>query len=308
MNKYLLTIFTLFIAMSGFAESPDSTEIAIKEIEQSLQYQTGTIKLKEGHGTLIVPKGFHFLDQEQSKYVLSDLWGNPEDNTIIGMLFPIHVGVLDDHSWGFTISYDPMGYVKDDDANTINYDDLLASNKKDILAENQERLNSGYGTIELIGWASTPYYDSNKKVLHWAKEIKFDGDSANTLNYNLRVLGREGIYLVNAVASMDELPEVNKNLDQLIASVQFDNGYKYEDYTDGDQIASWTVGGLVAGKILAKTGFFAAILKFWKIIAVGIAGGFSFLWKKIRGRNENDTIEAPTKPIQEENDEDSTKS
>ncbi|MDR2283476.1 MAG: DUF2167 domain-containing protein [Sphingobacterium sp.] len=307
MNKYLLTIFTLLLAVCVYAESPDSTEIAIKEIEQSLKYQTGTIKLKEGHGTLIVPKGFHFLDKEQSSYVLSDLWGNPEDNSIIGMLFPTNIGVLDDHSWGFTISYDPMGYVNDNDANTINYDDLLASNKKDILAENQERLGAGYGSIELVGWASTPYYDNNKKVLHWAKEIKFDGDSANTLNYNLRILGREGIYLINAVASMNELPEVNKNVDQLLASVKFDEGYRYEDYTDGDQIASWTVGGLVAGKILAKTGFFAAILKFWKVIAIGVVGGFSFLWKKISGRKEDVILENETEKLADDNEEESTK-
>ncbi|MFD2554431.1 DUF2167 domain-containing protein [Sphingobacterium tabacisoli] len=307
MNKYLLTIFTLLLAVCVSAESPDSTEIAIKEIEQSLKYQTGTIKLKEGHGTLIVPKGFHFLDKEQSSYVLSDLWGNPEDNSIIGMLFPTNIGVLDDHSWGFTISYDPMGYVNDNDANTINYDDLLASNKKDILAENQERLGAGYGSIELVGWASTPYYDNNQKVLHWAKEIKFDGDSANTLNYNLRILGREGIYLINAVASMDELPEVNKNVDQLLASVKFDEGYRYEDYTDGDQIASWTVGGLVAGKILAKTGFFAAILKFWKVIAIGVVGGFSFLWKKISGRKEDVILENETEKLTDDNEEESTK-
>lgn len=300
MNKYLLTISAFLCATLAFADLPDSTEISIQKIEQSLKYQTGTIKLEEGHGTLVVPKGFHFLDQEQSRYVLSDLWGNPEDNSIIGMLFPTNIGVLDEHSWGFTISYDGMGYVKDDDANNINYEDLLESSKKDIQTENEERQNNGYGSIELIGWASTPYYDSNKKVLHWAKEIKFDGDSLNTLNYNLRVLGREGIYLINAVASMDELPEVNKSLDQLLASVKFDEGYKYEDYTDGDQIASWTVGGLVAGKILAKTGFFAAILKFWKVIAIGAVGGFSFLWKKIRGRKEEEEIIA----TQTDNNED----
>ncbi|MBK8888400.1 MAG: DUF2167 domain-containing protein [Saprospiraceae bacterium] len=23
----------------------------------------------------------------------------------------------------------------------------------------------------MIGWASPPYYDSNRKVLHWAKEL-----------------------------------------------------------------------------------------------------------------------------------------
>jgi uncharacterized membrane-anchored protein len=38
-------------------------------------------------------------------------------------------------------------------------------------------------------------------------------------------------------------------------------------------VSDWTIGGLVAGSILAKSGFFAKLgvllLKFWKIIAVG---------------------------------------
>ncbi len=51
-------------------------------------------------------------------------------------------------------------------------------------------------------------------------------------------------------------------------------------------VFDWTIGGLVAGSILAKSGFFAKLgvllLKFWKIIAVGavaIAAGI----KKIFG-------------------------
>lgn len=79
-----------------------------------------------------------------------------------------------------------MGYVEDDDANSINYDDLLKTNQE----ENQQRINEGYSPIQLIGWAAKPFYDNNKKVLHWAKELNFGGDSLNTLNYNLRILGR----------------------------------------------------------------------------------------------------------------------
>ena len=41
-----------------------------------------------------------------------------------------------------------------------------------------------------------------------------------------------------------------------------------------DQVAAWTIGGLVAGKILAKAGLFAVILKFlapiWKFLLIAV--------------------------------------
>lgn len=303
MNR-ALTIFSLiiFFISTAFSQEIDSLESFKQEVEKSLKFQTGTIKLTEGHGTLVVPKGFHFLDKKQSAYVLTDLWGNPTDETIIGMLFPINKRVMDDNSFGFTISYDDMGYVEDDDAGSINYDDLLKSSKEDIAAENEDRKQEGYSTIELVGWAAKPYYDENRKVLHWAKELKFEEDELNTLNYNLRILGREGVYLVNAVASMNELPEVNQNVDNLISSITFDEGYKYSDYTSGDKIASWTVGGLVAGKVLAKTGIIAGILKLWKVIAVAVVAFFSFIWKKLRGKKEEE-IEPNTEDTISSNDD-----
>lgn len=82
---FLLVLFTNSIS----AQEIDSTEIITKQIEELLKFQTGIIKLPEGNGTLVIPKGFHYLDKEQSKYVLTDLWSNPEDATIIGMLFPL---------------------------------------------------------------------------------------------------------------------------------------------------------------------------------------------------------------------------
>jgi uncharacterized membrane-anchored protein len=73
----------------------------------------------------------------------------------------------------------------------------------------------------------------------------------------------------------------------MIGSVRFDEGYAYADFDPiRDRVSDWTIGGLVAGSILAKSGFFAKLgvllLKFWKIIAVGavaIAAGI----KKIFG-------------------------
>lgn len=306
MKKAFLVFLIAISALISHGQTVDSTEAEIDEIEKTFNYATGTIALERGNGTIVVPKGFKFLNGEQSRYVLTTLWGNPEDNDIIGMLVPEDKGVLRASSWAFTIMYDPMGYVEDNDAGDIDYDEMLAESKKDVEAENESRKEAGYEAVELIGWASKPYYDSQAKVLHWAKEISFAQDSIHTLNYNLRVLGRHGIYLINAVAAIDQLAEVQQSIDPIISSVSFKEGDRYGDYVKGDQVASWTVGSLVAGKILAKAGFFAALLKFWKIIAVACVGGFSYVWRKITGRKkEEEEEQQPNDDLLISNDTDS---
>jgi uncharacterized membrane-anchored protein len=292
MNTPILSILifaTLVCSQASFAKEVDSLQLQIDEIEQSLKFETGTVELESGNATINVPEGFGYLDKEQSIYVLSDLWGNPLDTSILGMLVPKDRGVLADNGWAFTISFDEIGYIKDDDAADINYDDLLKEGQKETSEANAERIEQGFLPIEFIGWASHPYYDKDKKVLHWAKELKFGTDSLNTLNYNLRILGRKGIFVVNAVASMRELPEVKASIDGIINNIQLKDGHRYTDYVANvDKVAAWTIGGLVAGKVLAKAGFFALILKFWKIIAVAVSSLFYGIWNKIKKNNDGE--------------------
>lgn len=289
MRKTLLLICTLaFISLTNKAQV-DSAQLRIDEIEKSFNYQTGTIELKAGSAKITVPKGFRFLDPKQSQYVISDLWGNPSDSSIIGMLVPENSGVLGAASWAFTISFDEMGYVKDDDAADINYDDLLKEQQEEFKQINPERIKEGYQPIEFIGWASHPYYDDSKKILHWAKELKFGEDSVHTLNYNLRVLGRKGIFMLNAIATVNQLPEVKANIDKVIGSVQFKEGNKYSDFNpDVDNVAAWTIGGLVAGKILAKVGFFVILLKFWKLIAIAFVAAGGAIMKFFKGKKQKE--------------------
>jgi uncharacterized membrane-anchored protein len=42
----------------------------------------------------------------------------------------------------------------------------------------------------------------------FAKQLRTEGDSQNGLNYNIRVLGREGVLVLNAVAGIDQLAKV----------------------------------------------------------------------------------------------------
>ncbi|MEO8236028.1 MAG: DUF2167 domain-containing protein [Flavobacterium sp.] len=301
--KNIITSLLLFLAFTttGLSQNQDSLKIDYEKIEKSLIYKTGKIEFPSGNATLNVPKGFKFLDAKQTQYVLKDLWGNPEDTSILGSIVPEKKGVMNDGSWLFVINYQEDGYVKDDDAQDINYDDLLKEIQEDMRKENPERAKQGFETAELIGWASKPFYDEKLKVLHWAKEIKFGKSKDNTLNYDLRVLGRKGMYNISAVASMHELAEVKASIPNIINSIQFKEGNTYFNFDeDTDTVAAWTIGGLVAGKVLAKVGLFALIAKFGKLILVAILGGFAAIKKFIFGKKDQEVSKPKTEELAEE--------
>lgn len=230
-----------------------------------------------------------------------ELWGNPKgENLTLGLLLPESQGVLSKNGYVFNIQYDEIGHVKDDDADDINYDDLLKDMQEGTVEENKERQKAGYEPVSIVGWAAKPFYDEDRKILHWAKEIKFGKDPLNTLNYNIRILGRKGVLVLNAIATENELPLVQKDINKVLDIVQFNDGYKYEDFDSSvDDVAAWTIGGLVAGKVLAKVGFFAIFAKFGKLIVLGLLGFFGAFKNKVKGwfskdkNNENDNEEEP---------------
>ncbi|WP_228237414.1 DUF2167 domain-containing protein [Allomuricauda sp. M10] len=290
-----LTILAFLLTISFAFSQTDTTETNIEldeaayqqildSINNSYTFQKGSIPLGNDLATLHVPEGFKFLNAEQSQQVLTDLWGNPPSETM-GMLFPEDISVVGDNfTYAIEITYSEEGYIEDDDADDIDYDDLMEDMQESAIEENKERTKLGYPTAEIVGWAAEPFYDQSSKKLHWAKEIKFEGMEMNTLNYNIRVLGRKGYLNLNAISDMDKLPLVQTNIDRVISSAEFNPGNRYSDFNpDLDEVAAYGIGGLIAGKVLAKVGFFAAILKFWKVIAIGIVAAFGTLRKRIFG-------------------------
>jgi uncharacterized membrane-anchored protein len=131
-----------------------------------------------------------------------------------------------------------------------------------------------------------------KKILHWAKELKFDENETHTLNYDVRVLGRKGVLSLNAIADIKDLPLVKQNIDSVLNIASFNKGNTYQEYdSKTDKVAAYTIGGLVAAKILAKVGLLAKFGKFfaiaWKFILVGLVAAWGFV-KKLFGRKKKE--------------------
>lgn len=260
----------------------------VRSLLDSLQYKEGKIALAEADATLNIPSNFYFLDAKDSQTVLVDLWGNPPGQSILGMIFPAEGSPMDSDSWAVTISYEEDGYVSDENAADIDYNELLQQMKDDTAEGSKAREKAGYGTVELIGWAAQPFYDASTNKLHWAKEVKFDNAPDNTLNYNVRVLGRKGVLILDFIAGIEQLPKIKENLNDVLALAEFDQGSTYSEFNpELDKVAAYGIGALVAGKVLAKTGLIAAAIIFFKKFGVFIILGLIGLIKALSSRKKS---------------------
>ncbi len=306
----------LFLIVQTVAQASDST--AVKEayeqalfaqlyqqftdsVEGTFAYQYDAVEIGDGIASINVPKGYKYLNGETSDMIIVDIWGNPprdEKDRSLGMLLPLESSPFNDSSFAINITYTEDGYVDDEDAKDIDYDDLLKSMQEDAVAANEFRVEQGYEPIQLVGWASPPFYDAENKKLHWAKELKFGEAPMNTLNYNIRILGRKGYLELNAIGEMFVLNDVKRNLNDILSNVNFTDGNTYGDFDPNlDKVAAYGIGGLIAGKVLAKAGILAKIgiilAKFWKLIAIGVIAFFAGFKRFFKRSSDQETTNHP---------------
>lgn len=298
MNLIIRTASAALLCFSGltFAQAADDSEAQAKALLASLQYQTGTVAVTEAKAQLDLKSGFRYLPQKDARRVLEEYWGNPPDESVLGLIIPDKDPLGTEHSWAVVVTYNDEGYVSDADANEIDYTDLLKDMKAETKESNEYRKSEGYQEIELIGWAEPPRYDATSKRMYWAKELAFTGQQDNALNYDIRVLGRQGYLSLEAVASIKDLNRVNEGMKQILPMAQFYAGNTYADYNAStDKLAAYGLAALVGGGVAAKAGLFAKLgallLAGKKFIIIFLIAIGAFL-KKIFGKKDgNKTVQ-----------------
>ena len=277
-----------------------------EEFETKLGYQTGTVTVGGGIASIAVPPSFRFIGPDGSRRLLTQAWGNPPESAdgVLGMLVPAEASPLSRQGWGIVITYDEDGYVDDSDAASINYPTLLKQMQDATAGENAERTKRGFPAIAVVGWAEPPTYDRASHKMYWAKDLMFGSSGEHTLNYSIRILGRRGVLVLNAVANMNQLPAVRSETQNVLTAVNFVEGHRYTDYLPGkDKAAAYGVAGLVLGATAAKAGLFKVlwigILAFKKLIIAGVIALGAGLKRLFSGRaGETVTSEPSQTPIE----------
>lgn len=293
-RSILAVAFGLLCFAPGLRADEGADAASRRALLDSLHYTAGSVALPQAQAHLEVKPGFHFLGHDDARKVLEQYWGNPPDDSVLGLLVPDDSQLGMDHSWAVVVTYSDEGYVSDEEAAKMDFDAMLKQMQQDTLDANADRKQAGYGAVELVGWAQPPRYDAVGKRIHWAKELAFDGEQDHTVNYDIRVLGRGGFLSLNAVADAADLARVRQGMEQVLPMAQFDAGQRYADYKPGsDKLAAYGIAALVGGGIAAKAGLFAklgalllAAKKLVVLVLVGIAGLFRRIFG---GKAKNET-------------------
>lgn len=301
MLRWLAAAFAALMlhSVAVAAEEPELTPEQKAEIQRlitlrdSLKPQYGEIRLPEAKAKLSLGKDYYFLGPADAKRVLVEGWGNApgSGDGVLGLIFPKDTTFLDD-TWGAVVTFAPTGYVTDKDAQSTDYKAVLESLREGEDEANAERKKAGYEAIHLVGWAQTPSYDAARHNLIWARELKFGQQTDNTLNYDVRHLGREGVLSLNMVSVMSQLPAVREGALALAKTAEFEAGARYADFREGDQTAGFGLAGLVAAgagvAVAKKAGLIAIILAFAKkglgFLVVGGIAAFAWLRNRFGGK------------------------
>lgn len=269
----------------------------METLRQSLHPVSGDVIIPEARATLSLGGAYYFLPADEAKRVLTEGWNNPAGsvNDVLGLVFPTGKTFLDD-SWGAVITYQPTGYVADDDAQSADYDAMLKQGQANEEEINKQRQAAGFPTQHLVGWAQPPSYDKASHALVWARDIRFSGQSVDTLNYDVRMLGRSGVLSLNMIATMPQLPQVRAAAERFARTASFQPGSRYADFDPAtDTKAEYGVAGLVAAGVgvaaAKKLGILALLLGFGKkfIVLFAVAGVAIANWfRRVIGRKAED--------------------
>lgn len=268
------------------AEEPGTLTNVLAKYEP----EAGTARLGSV-AQLRLADGWLFLSGAKGRSFLTDL-GNRPDDSILGVAIPPDFA----QSHAFAVySYVDDGHVADDE--DPDYDDLLAEMKESAAEQSKERKQAGMGGVQLLGWAEPPHYDRANHKLYWAERLRFEDNEGETLNYNVRVLGRTGHLVINGVGDIGQLELVAAQNQHLLQVTEFVDGQRYQDFDPAyDKVAAYGIGALVAGKMALKVGLLAKLAVLLKVAIKPILFGLVVLGAfvaKLLGRRKRDTPPAP---------------
>jgi uncharacterized membrane-anchored protein len=225
-------------------------------------------------GQVKVPAGFVFADATDTR-TLMEATHNPTTGREVGFVAP------GGEDWFAVFEYDAVGYVKDDEKNSLDADALLDSIKAGTEESNKERARRGWPPLTILGWETPPRYNETTHNLEWAVRAQSDGQPV--INYNTRILGRGGVMEVTLVTDQALLAETLPKFKTMMAGFAFNSGQKYSEFRPGDKTAAYGLTGLIVGgttAALVKTGAFKWL---WKVIVAAVVG-LGALAKKLFSR------------------------
>jgi uncharacterized membrane-anchored protein len=249
-----------------------------------------------------LPEALAFAGAADTRKLLEAM-GNSTDGSEVGLVVP----KAEDQGWFIVFEWNPIGFVKDEEKDEIDADALLKSIREGTEAANERRKERGLPPLHVVGWSEPPRYDERTHNLTWATLGRND-EGHESVNYNVRVLGREGVMSLTFVDDPKNLAAARPAVDEVIAAFSYKRGKTYAEWVPGDKVAEYGLTALVAagaGAAAAKLGFFAVLAKLFGkagklvVVAVAAVGAAAVkFWNALRGKASARPARPPADPGQ----------
>ena len=147
MMKWML-IGLLAVTSLAQAQAPDASDpqadAKMQQFIASLHFKQGEIAVPGAQARFKLGPDFSYLEQADARRVVEQLWGNPPDENVLGLVVPRGRGLLDDHGWAVVVTYSDDGYVSYEAAAKIDYASMLKDMQEETRDANGERKDAGY--------------------------------------------------------------------------------------------------------------------------------------------------------------------
>ncbi|GGG53279.1 hypothetical protein GCM10010918_02440 [Paenibacillus radicis (ex Gao et al. 2016)] len=303
MSRFKMAMFTMAIALSIASLPCVALAEAVAETgtEPELLWVIGSgQKIELGQiAQLTLKQDYGFLDGENTKqYVRS--YGSIPSEREIGAVFP----ASEDQQWVAYFEYTDSGHIEDKEKDKIDADALLESYRKGTEQVNKEVSDDNKMFVDR--WFVEPSYNESLHSLTWS--ILFhDINNEDIINYNIRMLTREGYVSAILVSDPEHLEADRKVFEsQIISNFSVKPGETYSDFDPAtDKKAEYGLTGLILGGVgllaAKKAGLIAVMAvflkKFWFVIILP----FMWLWRVIRGKSKKNEESAADEPSPNEN-------
>ncbi len=218
----------------------------------SLRFHKGEVELPRTGARLDLGAGYEFLETDDARLVLEEVWGNPPADAPLGLIVPEGQTPFAADSWGIVLHYRPIGRVPDGDRERIDFAALITPLQSQIEKLNAQRSADGYATAALLGWSALPRYDLQRHVLQWGTMSQFSNEASRTMNYEVRLLGRAGVLSMSIVADANHYPQIVARVPAIIGMFTWLPGNTYDDYDeDTDVRAAGGLDTLITGTLPA---------------------------------------------------------
>lgn len=265
------SILSVFI---GFAVAQDEQE-NLKKLLREVQWTKGPATANLGPiAEIRLPEDYLAAGGDDTRRLMEAM-ENPPSGIEVGFVAPYSF------DWYVVFEFEDIGYVKDDEKDSLNADGMLAAIKEGTEAGNKERAKRGWPPLTILGWERPPHYNPETQNLQWA--VRARGQDELVVNYNTRLLGRKGVMRVTLVTDPSRLQEVLPEFGALLKGFSFTRGNRYAEWVAGDRVAQYGLSALVVGgatAVAAKTGLLKSL---WKIL-VAAAVGAAALLRRLFGR------------------------